>query len=195
MNYQEHILVVDDDPTLLEQAEQILSGQYQVSLAISGEQALRYLQSGGDADLILLDILMPGMDGYQILEAIRGLGSYVKVPVIYLTSVDDPDSETKGLDIGAADYITKPFNPQVLLARVNARLNTGSRLDGEKLAALPFPLTEREYQAAKLLARAYTNEEIGAEMNYALDSVKKLVSRVLEKLDIKNRKEIKQYMR
>jgi len=195
MNYQEHILVVDDDPTFLEQAEQILSGQYHVSLAVSGEQALRYLQSGQDADLILLDILMPGMDGYQTLKAIRGLGSYVKVPVIYLTSVSDPDSETKGLDIGAADYITKPFNTQVLLARVKARLNTGSRLDEEKLAALRFPLTEREYRVAKLLARAYSNEEIGAEMNYALDSVKKLVSRVLEKLDIKSRKDIKRFPR
>ncbi len=192
--YQDHILVVDDDPTLLEQAEQILSGQYRVSLAASGEQALRYLQSGQETDLILLDILMPHMDGYQTLKAIRALDGWLP-PVIYLTSVSGPESETKGLDIGAADYITKPFSPQVLLARVKARLNTGDRLDQRKLAALPFPLTDNEYRVAKLLARSYTNDEIGAEMHYALDSVKKLVSRVLEKLDVKSRKEIKRYLR
>lgn len=194
MIYQEHILVVDDDPTLLEQAEQILSGQYRVSLATSGEQALRYLQSGQETDLILLDILMPRMDGYQTLDAIRALGGWLP-PVIYLTSVSSPESETRGLSIGASDYITKPFNPQVLLARVKARLNTGDRLDQQKLAALPYPLTESEYRVAKLLARSYTNEEICKEMHYALDSVKKLVSRVLEKLDLKNRKEIKRYLR
>lgn len=195
MNYYETILIVDDDSTLLEQAEQILSGRYHVSLATSGAQALRYLQSGQGADLILLDILMPGMDGYETLAALRRLPGYEEVPVVYLTSVSDPESEIKGLNIGAADYITKPFYPKVLLTRVEARLRTGNRLDEEKLAALPFPLTESEYRVAKLLVRARSNEEIGMEMNYALDTVKKLVSRVLEKLGIKSRKEIKQYMK
>lgn len=195
MNYWERILIVDDDHTLLEQAEQILAGRYHVSLAASGVQALRYLQSGQGADLILLDILMPGMDGYETLEAIRGLSGYEDVPVVYLTSVSDPESEIKGLNIGAADYITKPFHPKVLLTRVEARLRTGNRLDEEKLAALPFPLTEKEYQTAKLLAQFRSNEEIAQETNYALDTVKKLVSRVLEKLDIKGRREIKRYMK
>lgn len=195
MNYRETILIVDDDPTLLEQAEQILSGKYHVSLASSGAQALRYLQSGQVADLILLDILMPTMDGYETLAAIREILGYEDVPVVYLTSVSGPEAEVKGLNIGAADYVTKPFHPKVLLTRVEARLRTGNRLDDEKLAALVFPLTESEYRVAKLLARARTNEEIALEMNYALDTVKKLVSRVLEKLDIKSRKEIKQYMK
>lgn len=194
MNYWETVLIVDDDPTLLEQAEQILSGRYHVSLATSGAQALRYLQSGQGADLILLDILMPDMDGYETLTAIRGFPGYEDVPVVYLTSVAGPEAEVKGLNVGAADYITKPFHPKVLLTRVEARLRTGNCLDGKKLAARPFPLTESEYRVAKLLARARSNEEIGLEMNYALDTVKKLVSRVLEKLDIKSRKEIKQYM-
>ena len=194
MIYKDHILVVDDDLTLLEQAEQILSDNYLVSLANSGEQAIKYLKSGQVADLILLDILMPNMDGYQTLKAIQKLEGWMP-PVIFLTSVCGIDSEIKGLDIGAADYITKPFSPQVLLARLKARLNTRDRLDYDKLRALPFPLTESEYKVAKLLARSYSNEEIAEDMHYALDTVKKLVSRVLEKLDIKNRKEIKLYLR
>lgn len=194
MIYKDHILVVDDDLTLLEQAEQILSENYIVSLANSGEQAIKYLKSGHEADLILLDILMPNMDGYQTLKAIQKLEGWMP-PVIFLTSVCGIDSEIKGLDIGAADYITKPFSPQVLLARLKARLNTRDRLDYDKLRALPFPLTESEYKVAKLLARSYSNEEIAEDMHYALDTVKKLVSRVLEKLDIKNRKEIKLYLR
>lgn len=194
MIYKDHILVVDDDLTLLEQAEQILSDNYIVSLANSGEQAIKYLKSGQEADLILLDILMPNMDGYQTLKAIQKLEGWMP-PVIFLTSVCGIDSEIKGLDIGAADYITKPFSPQVLLARLKARLNTRDRLDYDKLRALPFPLTESEYKVAKLLARSYSNEEIAEDMHYALDTVKKLVSRVLEKLDIKNRKEIKLYLR
>lgn len=194
MIYKDHILVVDDDLTLLEQAEQILSEDYIVSLANSGEQAIKYLKSGQEADLILLDILMPNMDGYQTLKAIQKLEGWMP-PVIFLTSVCGIDSEIKGLDIGAADYITKPFSPQVLLARLKARLNTRDRLDYDKLRALPFPLTESEYKVAKLLARSYSNEEIAEDMHYALDTVKKLVSRVLEKLDIKNRKEIKLYLR
>lgn len=194
MIYKDHILVVDDDLTLLEQAEQILSDNYIVSLANSGEQAIKYLKSGQEADLILLDILMPNMDGFQTLKAIQKLEGWMP-PVIFLTSVCGIDSEIKGLDIGAADYITKPFSPQVLLARLKARLNTRDRLDYDKLRALPFPLTESEYKVAKLLARSYSNEEIAEDMHYALDTVKKLVSRVLEKLDIKNRKEIKLYLR
>ena len=194
MIYKDHILVVDDDLTLLEQAEQILSDNYLVSLANSGEQAIKYLKSGQEADLILLDILMPNMDGYQTLKAIQKLEGWMP-PVIFLTSVCGIDSEIKGLDIGAADYITKPFSPQVLLARLKARLNTRDRLDYDKLRALPFPLTESEYKVAKLLARSYSNEEIAEDMHYALDTVKKLVSRVLEKLNIKNRKEIKLYLR
>ena len=194
MIYKDHILVVDDDLTLLEQAEQILSDNYLVSLANSGEQAIKYLKSGQEADLILLDILMPNMDGFQTLKAIQKLEGWMP-PVIFLTSVCGIDSEIKGLDVGAADYITKPFSPQVLLARLKARLNTRDRLDYDKLRALPFPLTESEYKVAKLLARSYSNEEIAEDMHYALDTVKKLVSRVLEKLDIKNRKEIKLYLR
>lgn len=190
MTYQDHILVVDDDPTLLEQAEQILSDYYRVSLALSGEQAVRYLQGAQSADLILLDILMPGMDGYQTLNAIRKLNGCANTPVIYLTSLSEPEAEIKGLTIGAADYVTKPFHPQILVARIERGLNAAGRLDSQKLAALPTPLTEKEYEVAKLLARGYTNEEISAETYISVETVKKRASAIYEKLGIENRKGI-----
>lgn len=193
--YQAHILVVDDDPALLEQAEMILEDVYQVSLAISGKQALAYLEQGNEVDLILLDILMPNMDGYETLNKIRQLPGYQKTPIIFLTSLTDTESELHGLSCGAADYITKPFDIRILMARVKKRLETGYQLDEEKLNALPVPLTDTEYKVAKLLARSYSNSEICDELHYALDTVKKMVSRILEKLEIKHRKEIKQYLK
>ena len=195
MNYREHILVVDDDPALLEQTELILYEQYQVSLAISGRQALSYLERGQPADLILLDILMPEMDGYKTMEAIRRLPGRQNTPVIFLTSLTDAESELQCLDCGAADYITKPCNPRVLLARIARRLETGFQLDEKKLEALPDQLTDTEWKVAKLLAQSYSNDEICQELHYALDTVKKIVSHILEKLQIHNRKEIRKYLK
>ena len=195
MKHLEHILVVDDDPALLEQTESILYPQYRVSLAISGRQALSYLERGQDADLILLDILMPEMDGYETMKAIRALPGHRSTPVIFLTSLSDTESELQGLDSGAADYIVKPCNPRILLARIARRLETGFQLDEEKLNALPEQLTDSEWKVAKLLARSYSNDEICQELHYALDTVKKIVSHILEKLQIQSRKEIRKYLK
>ena len=195
MKHLEHILIVDDDPALLEQTESILYPQYQVSLAISGRQALNYLERGQDADLILLDILMPEMDGYETMKAIRSLPAHRSTPVIFLTSLSDTESELQGLDSGAADYIVKPCNPRILLARIARRLETGFQLDEEKLNALPEQLTESEWKVAKLLARSYSNDEICQELHYALDTVKKMVSHILDKLQIQSRKEIKKFLK
>ena len=195
MTYQSHILVVDDDPTLLEQAELLLDSQYQISLAISGRQALSFLERGQDVDLILLDILMPDMDGYQTMEAIRKIHGCEHTPIMFLTSLTDPEAELQCITSGAVDYITKPFDPRILLARISRRLESGFQLDQAMLEALPEQLTDTEWKVAKLLARSYSNDDICQELHYALDTVKKLVSHVLEKLQIKSRKEIKKYLK
>lgn len=112
------ILVVDDDPSNLRMASHILSGQQmRVSCLKSGNDALRFLQENRP-DLILMDIHMPGMDGYETLHAVQSDPHTAGIPVIFLTADDDSGAETRGLQAGAMDFIKKPFVPEVLLLRV-----------------------------------------------------------------------------
>lgn len=193
------ILVVDDDPILLEQAESVLSPTYDVSLAISGEQALEYLEDGNRPDLILLDILMPKMDGYETLKKIQKIKSCASIPIIFLTGILSAESEVKCLQSGALDYITKPFSSQVLLVRISLALKNVSRsfagyeLDEERLEEMGNPLNASEKKVLRLMVRAYNNKEIAKELNYSYDYVKKLSSQIVGKLQLKDRSEIKKF--
>ncbi len=112
------ILVVDDDTANLRMASRILSAeQMRVSCLKSGEDALAFLQANRP-DLILLDVHMPGMDGFETLASIRSGKETAEIPVIFLTADDDSNTETRGLEAGAKDFIKKPFVPEVLLLRV-----------------------------------------------------------------------------
>ncbi len=112
------ILVVDDDTANLKMASRILSAEkMRVSCLKSGEDAIKFLQ-GNRPDLILLDIHMPGMDGFETIAAIRESEGTADIPVIFLTADDDSNAETRGLEAGAMDFIKKPFVPEVLLLRV-----------------------------------------------------------------------------
>lgn len=112
------ILVVDDDTANLKMASRILSAEkMRVSCLKSGEDAVKFLQ-GNRPDLILLDIHMPGIDGFETIAAIRECKGASDIPVIFLTADDDSDAEAKGLKAGAMDFIKKPFVPEVLLLRV-----------------------------------------------------------------------------
>lgn len=112
------ILVVDDDTSNLRMASRILSAeQMRVSCLKSGEDALAFLHDNRP-DLILLDVHMPGMDGFETLASIRSDNEMADIPVIFLTADDDSNTETRGLEAGAKDFIKKPFVPEVLLLRV-----------------------------------------------------------------------------
>ena len=112
------ILVIDDDASNLKMASRILSMEkMRVSCMKSGEDAIKLLQDNRP-DLILLDVHMPGMDGFETLAAVRKNKATADIPVIFLTADDDSDTETKGLQAGAMDFIKKPFVPEVLLLRV-----------------------------------------------------------------------------
>lgn len=117
MNYW--ILVVDDDVANLTMANSILGGEgMRVSCVKSGESALKFLRSN-KPDLILLDVHMPGMDGFETISAIKSEESTADIPVMFLTADNDNETETKGLKAGAMDFITKPFMPEILLLRIN----------------------------------------------------------------------------
>ena len=112
------ILVVDDDTSNLKMANRILSGEnLRVSCLKSGEDATKFLQENRP-DLILLDVHMPGMNGFDTIAAIRENKETADIPVIFLTADDDSNTEKKGLEAGAMDFIKKPFVPEVLLLRV-----------------------------------------------------------------------------
>lgn len=115
------ILVVDDTPDNLTLMSALLKDPYRVQLANGGERALK-LAADSPPDLILLDIMMPGIDGYQVLRQLQAQDSTRQIPVIFLTAKSEIEDERFGLELGAVDYITKPISPAILLARVRTHL-------------------------------------------------------------------------
>ena len=190
------ILVIDDDEALRRMVRAQLSANYEVVLAEGGKQALGLIEQGFSPDLIVLDIDMPGMDGYETLKRLRGCPDMKDIPVIFLTGMDGVGDQVKGLESGAADYITKPFERDVLLARLRLRLEAGMErrrmrtvresglvieLDEEKFNQLTETLDAREKRVARLIALGRKNREIASETAYSLDGVKKIAVRVYDK--------------
>ena len=123
------ILVVDDTPDNLALMSSLLKDQYKVKVANGGEKALRVAQVDNPPDLILLDIMMPEMDGYQVLERLKNDPRTRDTPVIFLTAKSEIDDEKHGLELGAVDYITKPISPPIVLARVRTQLSLKAAAD------------------------------------------------------------------
>jgi two-component system, NtrC family, sensor kinase len=116
------ILIVDDDIGNLAALGNLLQPFYDVSAAPSGELALRIASGKAPPELILLDVMMPEMDGYQTLTRLRDNTDTRDIPVLFVTSLDSVEEEEKGLELGAVDYITKPYHPPIILARVHTQL-------------------------------------------------------------------------
>jgi putative two-component system response regulator len=122
MQLSYNVLIVDDIVENIQIAMNILREEnYNLTFALSGEEALSLLESN-DFDIILLDIMMPGMDGYKVCQAIKKIDKYLSVPIIFLTAKTDIDAITKGFNLGAVDYLIKPFHAEELLARVRTQL-------------------------------------------------------------------------
>lgn len=124
------ILIVDDSPENLMVLTELLSPHYRVLAAQSGEKCLRIVSADPKPDLILLDVMMPGMDGYEVFRQLRQSPISSRIPVVLLTALADPQSEEFGLSLGAADYITKPITPVVVQARVRTQLEAKQARDG-----------------------------------------------------------------
>ena len=123
------ILVVDDTPENLQLMSTLLRDRYKVQVAGSGEKALKLMAGGVLPDLVLLDILMPGMDGYEVCRRMRADARMQHVPVIFVTAKSDSEDEEQGLNLGAVDYITKPISPAITLARIRTHLSLKRALD------------------------------------------------------------------
>ncbi len=123
------ILVVDDTPDNLLLMANLLKDSYTVKAANNGEKALRIARDAPPPDLILLDIMMPGMTGHEVAQALQGDPATRDIPIIFLTAMASSEDETHGLELGAADYITKPISPPVVLARVRTQLKVKDAAD------------------------------------------------------------------
>ena len=200
------LMIIDDDVSLLKSIEPLLIKEgYIVSLAKSGRQVISALSKGMTPDLILLDIAMPEMNGYETFNKIKAIQN---VPIIFLTSMEDINAELKGLQLGAIDYITKPFVMDILLARVKNHLASIRKMkqeeiennknsisfDDKKLKVLEGELTDTEFKVAKMIALGYTNQEIAEQLSYSYTYIKKLAYRIFDKLDINKRNELRQFL-
>jgi len=119
---QATILVVDDTPSNIAVLSEILRGDYRVLAAINGEQALKIARSDPPPDLILLDVMMPGMSGHEVCQRLKAESSTRKIPVIFVTAMNQVEDEAHGFELGAVDYITKPVSPPIVTARVKTQL-------------------------------------------------------------------------
>ena len=116
------VLVVDDTPDNLVLVSELLGEHYRVKVANSGARALKAAQTDPVPDLVLLDIMMPEMDGYEVCHQLKAAAATRYIPIIFLTARADRDDERLGLELGAVDYITKPMSPPIVLARVQTHL-------------------------------------------------------------------------
>ena len=146
------LLLVDDEPTNLQVLRHVLQADYRLLFATDGERALQVAREQRP-DLVLLDIMMPNMDGYAVCCALKADAATASIPVIFITALDDSQDETAGFDVGAVDYLTKPVSPPVVRARVRTHLSL-VRMD---------ELRETRLQIVQRLGRAaeYKDNETG----------------------------------
>ncbi|MGC4010630.1 MAG: two-component system response regulator [Pseudomonas sp.] len=123
------ILIVDDAPENLTLLSDLLKLLYRVKATRSGEKALQIAFSDEPPDLILLDVMMPGMDGFEVCKRLRDDARTRHIPVIFITAQDTADEEIRGLELGAVDYLTKPINPPTVLMRVDNQLRIKAAAD------------------------------------------------------------------
>ncbi|MBF0448944.1 MAG: two-component system response regulator [Magnetococcales bacterium] len=122
MKHEATIFVVDDTEMNIDVLLETLGDRYDVSVALDGESALEDIPITRP-DLILLDVMMPGIDGYEVCERLKNDPLTREIPVIFITAKQESDDQTRGFQVGAVDYITKPFSPPVVQARVETHLN------------------------------------------------------------------------
>jgi putative two-component system response regulator len=146
------VLVVDDTPDNLSLISGLLKDDYKVKVANSGEKALRIAAADNTPDLILLDIMMPEMDGHEVCRRLKASAQTRDIPVIFLTAKAEVEDEKQGFELGAVDYITKPISPPIVLARVKTHLALKASADflRDKAAYLEAEVAKRTREVAAI---------------------------------------------
>lgn len=189
------ILIVDDNPKYLSETLPLYG--YTVQVVTNGEDALNLLEHQySDIDLVLLDVMMPKMDGWETLKAIRNNSNTKYLPIIMITAVNEEHKIVSGLKYGADDYIVKPYVLPNLLARIEAVLRR-SMWQNEKQSKnndVKFevngdiePLTEREREVLTLVAKGKSNQEIAEKLFVRDVTVKTHLNTIFKKLKVKSR--------
>jgi DNA-binding NarL/FixJ family response regulator len=201
------LLVVDDEPNLLRAVAACLRAEdYEVSMARSGHEALMRLAESVP-DLIISDIRMPGMDGYKLARQLRGSPITALVPIVFLTAKDETADRIEGFRAGIDAYLTKPFEPDELIAVVNGILNRVERTHSQiaqlvssanvRGAAISFQdeaLTDAENRVAIAVSEGLSNKEIAAQLEISVRTVENHISHILDKKGFSNRVEIARYV-
>jgi len=158
------VLIVDDSPTNLQVLATCIKGEHRVKVSTSGEQCLQIAKASPQPDLILLDVEMPGMDGYEVCKRLKSSPNTADIPIIFVTGLEEDKDEEKGLALGAVDYIVKPIRPAIVSARVKTHVTL--KLQRDKLNKMAFfdqltGLYNRHYIidiASKKVARAVRHQ-------------------------------------
>ena len=148
------ILIVDDTQENILLLSEVLESDYLTKAAIDGERALKIAFAAEPPDLVLLDVMMPGLSGYEVCKRLKENPDTRRIPVIFVTAMNEVDDETKGLELGAVDYITKPISPPIVKARVKAHLELY-----EQRCELERMVVKLEEQARELAAWNQTLEQ------------------------------------
>ena len=163
------VLVVDDVPANIDVLSEILRPTYQVKVVTNGVMALKIAMSPQPPDLILLDIMMPGMDGYEVCRQLKNSSLTRHIPVIFVSAMDDVHDETKGFELGAVDYITKPVSAPIVKARVKTHLALfdQNRVLEKKVKERTSEIHDTRLQIIHCLGAAseYRDEETGLHIS------------------------------
>ncbi|MGZ8159384.1 MAG: response regulator [Methylobacter sp.] len=146
------ILVIDDTPDNLSLMSALLKDIYKVKVANHGDKGFKIATSENPPDLILLDVMMPDIDGYQVCRQLKANAGTRDIPVIFLTAKSEEDDEQKGLELGAVDYITKPISPSIVLARIKTHLQLKAAADflKDKAAYLEEEVAKRTQEVTAI---------------------------------------------
>jgi DNA-binding NarL/FixJ family response regulator len=198
------LLLVDDDFSLVFLLKDYLEFQgYQVTAVNNGQQALAILEKD-IPDMIICDVMMPEVDGYEFLKSLRDRRDIGWIPVLFLSALGQSLDRIKGLNLGANVYMNKPFEPEELLAQVKSILNQSSQIQ-QHIKTIPPVITPiqvnpgvratpSELKVLLLIAKGFGNKKISTEMNLSQRTVESHVSNLLSKTGLNNRTELARWV-